>query len=282
MAKVLLAGFGKLARALAPVLIEQGHHVIGLARSNITVSGVASIQWDLAEPPQSFLDSDRVTELSHLDYVVVTLSPDEISDDAYRRAYVDATSNLLAILQAQELSPKIIYVSSTRVYAHNDGEWVDESSPTLPTTCKGQSLLEAEQLIRQQSSDNIVVRFSGIYGSERNYFKKRVEAGIKIQKRPAQFSNRIHQEDCIGVLNFLIAQFEKGARLDPLLLASDDDPAPLLEVANHISQNFNYPKPTIIINDGDLAPVGKRCRNDKLKSLGYRFRYPSFRDGYQA
>jgi hypothetical protein len=33
---------------------------------------------------------------------------------------------------------------------------------------------------------------------------------------------------------------------------------------------------------GGLRGSNKRCRNDKLKATGFRFRYPSYREGYGA
>ncbi|NVJ50435.1 MAG: sugar nucleotide-binding protein [Gammaproteobacteria bacterium] len=276
MARILLAGFGKLAAALVDSMSESSHQFYGIARRPIQHPRVTGIQWDLRTPHQQ-----QLNECEGIDYVVVTMSPDAISDEDYRLSYAVAVDHLLNALKAFQPPPQIIYVSSTRVFAQNDGEWINEASPTAANSQQTSYLLHAETAVRVHRHDNIIVRSAGIYGGTRQYFKKKVAAGIKVQKRPAQYSNRIHQDDLVGILAFIIEQRERGQLVDPLLLACDDDPAPLLDVARHIADTFDYPAPLEIINDGDLAPKGKRCRNDKIKSLGYRFRYPSYREGYQ-
>jgi hypothetical protein len=51
------------------------------------------------------------------------------------------------------------------------------------------------------------------------------------------------------------------------------------EVMTWLADRLHYPPPVVKAVDGD-AGMNKRCRNARLKALGYRFRYPSYKDGY--
>ncbi|NVJ59582.1 MAG: sugar nucleotide-binding protein [Gammaproteobacteria bacterium] len=281
MTNIVFAGFGKLARSLASQFDSAEINLWGIARTPLSINGIKTIMGDLSLPLDDQLTATDRQQLDQIDYVIVTLSPDEISDDSYQKTYWQSAKNITHFFSKTSKKPIIIYISSTRVYAENDGEWVSEATQVTANNKKSESLIAAENEILAHNTKNIIVRFSGIYGGERQYLMKKVEAGIKVQKRPAQYTNRIHQEDCVGIICFLIKMLEQGESLDSIYIGTDDDPATLLDVTNHIAKEFGYPKPTVIINDDDLAPKGKRCKNDKIKSLGYNFKYPSYKNGYR-
>jgi len=62
-------------------------------------------------------------------------------------------------------------------------------------------------------------------------------------------------------------------------LASDDDPAPMWEVMSWLAEQMNCQPPTVKVNDNHYV-MNKRCNNQRLKALGYQFRYPCYKDGY--
>lgn len=100
-----------------------------------------------------------------------------------------------------------------------------------------------------------------------------------IQREPPLYTNRIHYEDCIAVLLFLVEKLLAGESLHRCYLASDNDPAPLWDVMSWIAEQFAYPAPGIIIKEF-AAEQNKRCSNARLRALGYRFLFSSYRDGY--
>lgn len=208
------------------------------------------------------------------DYIVVTLTPSERSDAGYERTYVRSCQNLVKGLQALQYHPRrIIFVSSTAVYGQDDGTWVDEDSPTLPTSFNGIRLLEAESIIRQSGLHHTVVRFSGIYGPGRN----RLIEQVKLGQLPAghHYSNRIHAEDCAGFIAHLIAHMDSP---ESLYLATDSEPTPLATVTAWIATQLG-------LGDSRVAEVttergNKRLSNRRMLETGYRLRYPGFRDGY--
>ncbi|HVL00645.1 MAG TPA: hypothetical protein VM553_12575, partial [Dongiaceae bacterium] len=108
-----------------------------------------------------------------------------------------------------------------------------------------------------------------------------VKAGCNVQSLPPKYTNRIHQDDCVGVLQFLLEQSEAGATLADCYLGVDDDPASEETVCGWLANYLQAPAPVLTTASAD-ASQNKRCRNDRLRGLGYRFRYSDFRAGYAA
>jgi len=203
------------------------------------------------------------------------VSPDERNEQSYRAVYETGLNNLLARL------PKThwLMVSSTSVYGQSAGEWIDEDSAAEPANITSRLIRQAEQKLMNSNPANIVVRFSGIYGPGREYLLRLALQAPAIQQTPPYFTNRIHQRDCVGVLSFLLEQRLAGKALAQCYLASDDDPAPTWEVMTWLADRLHCPPPTVKAVDAD-AGMNKRCSNTRLKALGYRFQYPSYKDGY--
>ena len=170
-------------------------------------------------------------------------------------------------------------MSSTSVYGQSNGEWVDENSIAQPENVTSQLIRQAEQKLMERDDNNIAVRFSGIYGPGREYLLRMAMQAPAIQQNPPYYTNRIHEQDCIGVLAFLLERRLAGVVLDQCYLASDDDPAPMWEVMSWLAEQMNCQPPAVKSVDKDCV-MNKRCNNQRLKALGYQFRYPSFKDGY--
>ena len=117
------------------------------------------------------------------------------------------------------------------------------------------------------------MRFAGIYGPGRTRLVERVRAGDPCS---AAYTNRIHRDDCAGVLRHLL----RLERPLPLYLAADREPATQCAVMTWMAERLGLPAPSIA--DAGDGSLGKRCRNARLVSSGYEFEYPSFREGYDA
>lgn len=276
---LLMAGCGDLGTGLGETLAADGWTVWGLRRSTEglppTLRGWAA---DLTRPetlrplPASF------------DAVVYTATPDRYDEAGYRQAYVTGVHNLLDALAAQSQPPsRVILVSSTSVYAQNTGEDVDETSPTEPTHYAGRTILEGERAMQALGERGVIVRFGGIYGPHRTQLLDSVRQGKAVcYEGPPRYTNRIHRDDCVGVLGHLLTLPETA----PLYLGVDNEPAPRDDVLRWLAAQLGRPEPPTA--PGSDAPTGrrtrsnKRCRNRRLRDSGYAFLYPSFREGYRA
>ncbi len=275
VAKILIAGCGYVGSALGAVLAQDGHKVWGLRRTFAgPPEGVAPIEADLCLPA-------TLTELPRgLDTVLYMASPGGSDDALYRATYVEGLGNLLDALEFTGEKPRrILFVSSTSVYAQEDGEWVDESSETRPHRFGGRRLLEAEQRVSSGDFPSTVVRFGGIYGPRRTRLLDRVRTGAaRFRTDPPQYVNRIHRDDCVGVLRHLM-QLEAP---EQLYLAVDHEPTAEATVLNWLAGAVGAPPPRPELRETPRRRGNKRCRNGRLLASGYEFLHPSFREGYAA
>ncbi len=284
---LLIVGCGDLGGRLALRLDTSAYTIYGLCRSHRALPApIQALRGDISDTGVAAELLERRT----YDVIVVTLTPDQRDDEGYRRAYVAPMQALVGGLERRAQRPRLlIFVSSTSVYGHNAGEWVDESSATEPRAFNGRRLLQAEQLLLDTELGGCVVRFSGIYGRARPYLIQQVRDGVGTPKQPAHYSNRIHADDCAGVLAHLIEISRRGQALAPLYLASDCEPAPLWEVKQWLAAQLQLPEGHLqagtAAQRAEGAPAraatGKRCSNKRLLASGYRFLHPSYRSGYR-
>ena len=271
MARILIVGCGAIGSDLAGVLSAKGHDVTGLKR-NPRASAPGRINYVAADisSPADLADLD--TDFIQAFFIV---SPDGRNEQSYRAVYETGLNNLLAKLPDAHW----LMVSSSSVYGQTQGEWVDENSVAEPDNITSRLIRQAELRLMASSPANIVVRFSGIYGPGREYLLRQAMQTPAIQQTPPYFTNRIHQQDCVGVLSFLLEQRLTGNALAQCYLASDDDPAPMWDVMTWLADRLHCQPPTVKAADAD-AGMNKRCNNARLKALGYQFHYPSYKDGY--
>jgi nucleoside-diphosphate-sugar epimerase len=210
--------------------------------------------------------------------VLAVLTPGEFTDQRYRQVYVEGLRNLLGVLDTGALQ-RFIWVSSTSVYHQDDGGDVDEESPAHASGFSGKRLLEAEQLLASSGLPATIVRFGGIYGPGRDRLLRQLCSGVRSPASPARFSNRIHRDDCVGVLDFLLQRAAEGAPLQQLYLGVDREPAPIAEVerwfAGRLGLDYDMLQPTA----AEARGGNRRCLSRRLQQLGYNFLYPTFREG---
>ena len=82
-----------------------------------------------------------------------------------------------------------------------------------------------------------------------------------------------------ALLAFLLAQHQQGQKLEDCYLAVDDCPALQDEVLDWLAERMQLPLVPKQQVDGFS---NKRLSNKHLKTLGYTFAYPGFREGYAA
>ena len=276
MAHVLIIGCGYVGAALGTKLAGQGHLVRGMRRNPDNLP-------DSITPVRADVHAKDLDDLlpEGLDFIFYTLSSGGGGEAGYRAAYAEGPENLLEALDKKGERPgRIFFTSSTAVYAQTDGGRVDEESPALPTHYAGRTLLRGERAFLESGHPATILRLSGIYGPGRTRLIDAVRAGkAEVQEGPPRFTNRIHRDDCAGALTHLM----KMDKPDEIYIGVDDEPADRRKVLNWLADRLGVPQPRVAA--GGEAPsaraaTNKRCSNARLKATGYRFLYPSYRDGY--
>jgi nucleoside-diphosphate-sugar epimerase len=92
----------------------------------------------------------------------------------------------------------------------------------------------------------------------------------------------IHRADAAGAI---IAALERG-RPGQIYNVVDDEPVTQLRFFEWLSRATGRPLPPAAAEPEaafNRAPTNKKVSNRKLKAeLGYRFKFPTFREGYEA
>lgn len=269
---VLLAGCGDIGTRVGELLVESGkYNVLGARRTIVEDSQFQLVVIDLLDPTTFSVLPKRI------DYIVYTATPSQRTEQAYQDIYLRGIQNLLAHFQSDDVK-RVFYVSSTSVYPQQKAEWVDESSNAQPTAFSGRTLLEAEHWLGQQNMPSTVIRFAGIYGPGRNWLLRKVSNGCDAVYSPPKYTNRIHVEDCAGVLAFLIERDVSGNALEALYVGVDCEPVSEWGVLSWLAVEMNVERPQKIESNGQQ---NKRCSNARLLEAGYRFIYPTYREGYR-
>ncbi|NIR28268.1 MAG: SDR family oxidoreductase [Gammaproteobacteria bacterium] len=273
--RILIAGCGDVGTALGLRLTAEGHEVFGLRRrSEALPEPLHRLRGDLTEP------ATLAALPARLDVVVYSAAAGAFDEAAYEAVYVRGLSHLVDALHREGQRPRrLLYVSSTGVYGQSDGSWVDEDSDTEPAHFSGRCLLAGEARALDAGIPGCVVRFGGIYGPGRTRLMQRVREGARCIDQPPVWTNRIHRDDCAGVLRHLAGR----ETVAPVYLAVDCEPSPECAVMDWIAERLGRPHPPRVSAQSagsGRRRANKRCRNARLLASGYRFRYPTFREGY--
>ena len=304
--RVLIAGCGDVGTALGLTLCGRGFDVIGMRRSAQKLPAPL-------RPLSGDVTDRRALERTtpDVDAVVYAVAAGRRDEEAYRRAYVDGVAALLDVLEGRADPPRrVFFVSSTSVYGERAGAWVDETTAVQPGGFPGECLVAGERRMFESPIPATAVRFGGIYGPGRGWLIERARAGASCVDDPPRFTNRIHRDDCAGVLAHLVARAWERGRLAPderamdsrigtrgapsgtddapigvdeVCVGVDDAPAAECEVLEWLAARLDAPAPRRVRDEGAAARgSGKRCSNARLRASGYRFRYPTYREGYAA
>lgn len=275
--RVLIAGCGYVGGELARRLAASGHEVTGLRRSPAPIPGATMLAADLFADPV-ILDPPRA-----LDALVYAVSADRGDEAAYRAAYVTGPERLLAHLRRHGRLPRrLVFLSSTGVYGQQDGEWVDEESVTDPAHFTGDLLLEGERAAAASGVESVTLRLGGIYGPGRTRVIESVRSGeARCAEGEPVWTNRIHRDDAARAIAHLL----EIDRPEPLYVGVDREPADQCDVLHWIAQRLGLPPPARRpgpSRDPRDRRSNKRCRSARLLACGFRFDYPTFREGYGA
>lgn len=217
---------------------------------------------------------------------VLATAPPDAAGDPVLRAYGGALASGGMLRWAG-------YVSTTGVYGDRGGAWVDETSVVAPGQERSRRRVAAEQAWASLAGGVAVdlFRTAGIYGPGRSALDE-VRAGrARRVVKPGHAFGRVHVEDIAGAV-LAAARQDVAAGVRVLHLA-DDVPAETAEVVAEAARLLGVaPPPEVPFEQAVLAmsEMGRSfwAENRRVASartqemLGYRWRYPSFREGLRA
>jgi nucleoside-diphosphate-sugar epimerase len=276
-ASLLIAGCGDVGSRLAQRMLLAGWTVHGLRRQVAALpAGVLPVAGDLE---QATCPTDWPQ--GPLDYLVYCVAASRQDEAGYRAAYVEGLRHVLGWLAERGQKPRrLLFVSSSGVYGQRDGEWIDETSAAEAESFSGRVMLEAERIALESGIPATRVRLTGIYGPGREWLLKQVRMGYRVVSEPPLYANRIHVDDCAGLLAHLLKAEAGGVALQDCYIGVDDAPAPLHEVVGWLRERMGV---TEWAEESTVRRSGsKRCSNARARALGWAPGYPSYREGYAA
>jgi nucleoside-diphosphate-sugar epimerase len=178
------------------------------------------------------------------------------------------------------------YLSTTAVYGHHNGDWVEETTPLAPTTARGAARVQAEADWTALGLPLHIFRLAGIYGPGRGPFEKVRDGSARRIHKAGQVFSRIHVDDIAHVLHAALLRPHPG-----IYNVCDDDPASPEDILGLAAELLGLPPPPIVpYEQADMTPMArsfyaenKRVRNDRIKTvLGVKLDYPTYREGLAA
>jgi len=273
MYRILVIGAGYVGGELARYFKAQKQKVWAVRRSSRNKEewekeGIQLITADLTCP-------ETLVHLPAADFIVLSPAPSERNESSYRQIYLEGIGNYLTALKRNPRPLLVVYLSSTGVWKDQGGRWVDETVPADADTKRGQILAEAEKQVLNSGFPSIVFRLAGIYGPDRNRLDA-IQKGSWPEAGNDGYMNLIHRDDIVAAVHLL---FKKGTAGE-IYLGVDDEPVLRSEYYAWLCGKLNRSMEDPFAKN--KAIFGKRCSNQKLKQLGYVFKSPTFREGYQA
>jgi nucleoside-diphosphate-sugar epimerase len=268
---VLIVGCGFVGLPLAQSFASSGWKTHAITASKPSAASLQRESFavhaiDIAEAKEFENLPERI-----FDVVVHCASSGRGGAADYARVFFDGVQNLKAALEYRRL----IFTSSTSVYAQTDGSWVDETGPAEPVRETGQILRKTEELVI--GAGGAVARLAGLYGPGRCApLEKLLQGKATIQEDGCRLMNMCHQLDAAGALRFLAESEGNG-----LFNVVDNEPVSEMEWFQFVCQRLHKPLPPTGPRDLNRKRgwTNKRVSNQKLRSLGWNPIYPTFKEG---
>ena len=274
MPRILIAGCGYVGQATADLFHAAGWDVEGWTASQKSSAALSAKPYPICQVDIS--NGDQVAKRpGSFDAVVHCASSRGGGVESYQQIYLNGARNLLD----RFVGTKLLFTSSTSVYAQRDGSWVTEESETKPARETGRVLLETEKVLLGRNGT--VARLAGIYGPGRSALLSKFLAGTAmIDPENDRFVNQVHRDDIASAL-FLLVSGEWQERQTYNVV--DDEPVLQSDFYCWLAQRLNQPLPSTgkLTEQRKRGDTNKRVSNAKLRSLGWTLQYPTFVDAME-
>jgi nucleoside-diphosphate-sugar epimerase len=270
MPRILIAGCGYVGEATADLFHSTGWDVEGWVHSKESAARLSVKPYSIRVIDVS-QRGDVAQRAGALDAVIHCASSRGGEAEAYCQIYLNGARHLLETFP----QAKILFTSSTSVYAQRDGSRVTEESETKPLRETSRILLEVEKLILEKGG--IILRLAGIYGPQRSaLLSKFLNGTATMDPNNDRFVNQIHRDDIASALFLLLnREAQTSAQIYNVV---DDQPLLQSECYHWLAQRLNRPLPPARKSDQPRkrGDTNKRVSNAKLRRLGWTPRYPTF------
>jgi nucleoside-diphosphate-sugar epimerase len=269
MSRILIAGCGYVGQACADLFHAKRWTVEGWTHSAESAAKLSRKPYPVHAI--NIAQRSQVCPRAEMfDAVIHCVSSRGGDADVYRQIYVNGAHNLLD----RFAGARMLFTSSTSVYAQRNGSWVTEESETKPVRESGRILLETENLVLARGG--IVARLAGIYGPGRSALLSNFLTGQAIiDPENDRFINQVHRDDIAAAVFQLLNRQLQGNEIYNVV---DDQPIRQSECYRWLAERLNRSLPPVgkLTLQGKRGDSNKRVSNAKLRRLGWILRYPTF------
>lgn len=270
MPKVIIVGCGFLGEAAADLFLRDGWAVLGLCSQEDSARRLTDKGFDISvmDVTEGFSAPAHWRGADALVFCASTRGGDPAD---YRSVYLDGLLNSIAAFKPR----RVLFCSSTSVYAQTDGAIVDEESPANPPRDTGRTLRDAEGVTL--ACGGYVARLAGLYGPGRSVLLRKFLANeAVIEGEGRRWINQIHRDDAArAIVHLFIHRAASG-----IYNVTDDTPASQKEIYGWLADFYHQalPPSTDVPQPTRRGWSNKRVSNAKLRATGWELLYPSFRE----
>ena len=286
MKRLLIVGFGDIARRMIP-LLQGRYRIYALSRTAqhlapLRAAGVTPVRGDLDAP-------GSLEGLAGLAQDVVHLAP-----PPDRGARDTRTAHLIAALaRGSSLPQQFVYISTSGVYGDCGGALVSETRTPHPRTHRARRRADAERQLREWGRRSgvrvVILRVPGIYAADRLPVARLARGTPALTQEEDAFVNHVHADDLARIV---VAALYRGGG-GRMYNASDDAPIRMGDYFDLVAEHFGLPRPPRVTRAEAEGAVpaqllsfmdeSRRLTNRRLKAeLRMKLRYPTVRDGIVA
>ncbi len=293
---------GFIGREVLRLLTEQGYYTIALIRDMGKSNIVDSYSQEVIIGDVK--DNNTLYAIKNCDAVIHLAA--KVRFHPYhmlKHVMVDATKSIAEM--CLKYNVKMVYASSIAVYGNANSNLVDESYPCRADTGYGKAKLEAEHVILEyvkRGLDAIILRPGYVYG-----YGDPITGMLRMNKiiwlgDARNYIGVIHVHDCARAF----IHFLTHSNNEYIYNVVDDQPVQWIDYLNHLcllaGNNMGpillpytpirlityiyYGLARLFGIVSDLTPdliravrYSARYSNLRLKSTGFRFKYPTYKEG---
>lgn len=202
MTQISILGCGWLGLPLAKSLLQNGFLIKG---STTSLEKISLLESEGITPYLVRLEEQQISAsvadfLAHSQILIINIPPKLRGGSTEN--FVTKITTLLPFIENSTVE-KVLFVSSTSVYGE-DNEFVSEVTVLNPDTEGGRQLAIVENILQKNSRfQTTILRFGGLISDDRN--PVRFLSGRVNIENPDTPINLIHQDDCIGIIEKIIA-----------------------------------------------------------------------------
>jgi len=276
----LIFGCGYLGSRAAALWQQAGDTVYAVSRSSDRAAEFQRRGW--MPVVADVLQPETLAGLPAADTVLFAVARGRGATNSIEQLYAEGLRNVLAALSPA--TQRVIYISSTGVYAQDDGGWVDEASATEPNREGGRASLAAEQVLAEDARGprSLVLRMAGLYGPGRIPRRDDLLSGQALADPGMGWLNLIHIEDAARVV---VAAADTP--LTGIVNVSDGQPVLRRDYLREIARLLGLPAPDFAHatqgTETGRRASSKRVRNERMqREMGITLDYPDYRAGLAA